>query len=206
VTSHDQVVVPDVAEPLLAFRVWRWDRGTPLALWSLNAAGPKRPTARARLRGLLAVPDGAWPTDGPLLAACDKRGKDGELLHRPPDKDCTCGVYAATDINVVAGYIRDAPVLGLVQGSGQVIPADFGWRAEHVRIAALFDIEPGFTIPRKDLHRVADAYHVPLIRPYASRPDDYRHHVRSGFASGLGDEVEAFLDGLNNDDGNGADP
>jgi hypothetical protein len=178
-----KTTIPDVAEPLLAFRVWAWDRGMPLAVWSLNAKPPKRTRARGQLRRLLTTPDGAWPTDAPLPASCSAQTKDGDS-HEPPSEKCSCGIYAATAVDIVAQYIREAPVLGLVQGSGTVIPADFGFRAERVHIACLFDIAAEFTIPRRDLQRLADAYNVPLIRPHSAKPDDYRHGVRSRFAAG----------------------
>jgi len=72
--------------------------------------------------------------------------------------------------------------MGLVQASGRVIPADNGLRAEKMRIACLFDIAPEFTIPHRDLKRLADSYGVPLVRPYSARPDEYRKDVRDGFS------------------------
>jgi hypothetical protein len=77
----------------------------------------------------------------------------------------------ANSIEVVAGYLQGAPVLGLVRGFGTVVPAEFGFRAEGVRIAALFDIDCSFTIPRRDLERLAHAYSVPLLRPISAVPD-----------------------------------
>jgi hypothetical protein len=174
---------------LLAFRVWAWDRGIPTALWSLNAKPPRRTQRRGQLRRLLATPEGAWPTDGPLVAKCDQQNKDDEP-HQPPDPKCTCGIYAASSIEVVADYIREAPVLGLVQGGGTTVPGDFGFRAKEVRIVALFDIEPEFTIPRRDLKRLADSYGVPLVRPYSAQPDEYRKDVRDGFSRFKKEEEE----------------
>jgi hypothetical protein len=148
--------IPDVAEPPLAFRVWAWDRHLPTTLWSLNAKPLKRNGARGQLRATARHARGAWPTDKPLIARYTKRGKDGKPLRRPSDKDCACGVYSANSIEVVAGYLQEAPVLGLVRGLGTVVPAEFGFRAEGVRIAALFDI---------DLR-----VHNPAPRPGAPRP------------------------------------
>jgi hypothetical protein len=39
-----------------------------------------------------------------------------------------------------------------------------------------------FTIPHRDLKRLADGYGVPLVRPYSARPDEYRKDVRDGFS------------------------
>jgi hypothetical protein len=91
-------------------------------------------------------------------------------------------------------------VIGLVKGSGKVIPADFGFRAERVRVAAFFDIDPTFTIPRRDLQRLADAYHAPLIRPISAIPIDHRFGVRTGFVEGWQQvEITDFLDGARHD-------
>jgi hypothetical protein len=76
------------------------------------------------------------------------------------------------------------------------VPAEFGFRAEGVRIAALFDIDCAFTIPRRDLERLAHAYSVPLLRPISAVPDDYRFGVRSNFAEGWQEvEITDFLGG-----------
>ena len=51
-----------------------------------------------------------------------------------PDPDCTCGIYATTDLEVVNDYLGDeAPVLGIVELGGRTIPATQGYRAEAAR-------------------------------------------------------------------------
>ncbi len=53
-----------------------------------------------------------------------------------------------------------------------------------------------FTIPRRDLERLAHAYSVPLLRPISAVPDDYRFGVRSNFAEGWQEvEITDFLGG-----------
>jgi hypothetical protein len=167
------ITVPDVAETLLGFRAWRWQ--APSSLLSVTRGSvPKR---QPRTRALLATPDGAWPNDGPLDAVCGKG-------HPAPDADCACGLYAAYKIDVIAEYVRDAPILGLVQGFGTTVPGDDGFRAEHMTIAALFAVAPEFGIPRQDLDQLADHYHVRVVVPHSATPEDYRMGVRSGFADG----------------------
>ena len=61
--------------------------------------------------------------------------------HQAADPDCTCGIYAATDISVAASYTGVGNAFGLVYGWGEhVVPADEGFRAEYARIAAIFAV------------------------------------------------------------------
>jgi hypothetical protein len=92
-------------------------------------------------------PDDAGPKpDNPygLAAECTKD-------HPAPDPDCACGIYATYDIDVIARYVREAPILGLIQGSGTTVPGDDGYRAQRATIACLFAIADEFTIARRDL-------------------------------------------------------
>jgi hypothetical protein len=182
-----EVKVPDVPESLLGFRVWRRHQPT-LTLWSVTRGDvPKR---QPRTRALLATPEGAWPNDKPLGAVCSKRDKDGKG-HRAPDPDCACGIYATYKIDVIARYVRDAPILGLVQGYGTTVPGDDGFRAEHMKIACLFAVADEFTIQRRDLDWLADHYGVPVVVPHSAAPEDYRMGVRSGFGDGWQLDFEA---------------
>jgi hypothetical protein len=63
-TDTAESTVPDVSEPLLGFRVWRWHQPT-LTLFSVTRGTvPKR---QPRMRTLLATPEGKWPPDEPLV-------------------------------------------------------------------------------------------------------------------------------------------
>jgi hypothetical protein len=178
-------------ETVLAFRVWRWHEPT-ATLSSLNA-GPM-PKRNPAMRHYLAAPEGAWPPKNeengsprPLVAKC--LSKD----HPAPDKGCSCGIYAATNLDVIAGYLSsEAPILGLVQGFGNtVIPAEWGWRAERVQVAALLEVAPEFTVSRRQLEKIGDRYGVPVVVPHSVDVEDYRHGVRSGFAPGWELDFEA---------------
>ena len=171
-----EIKVPDVPEPLVGFRCWRWYEPTLALLSVTRGTMPKR---QPRMRALLATPEGAWPHEGPLDAECDG---DHDAT---PDADCSCGIYAAYDVDVIAGYIRQAPILGLVQGFGTTVPGDDGFRAEHAKIACLFAVEPEFTIPRRQLDRLAERYGVPVVVPHSDRCEDYRHGVRIRIRRGL---------------------
>jgi hypothetical protein len=199
---------PDYPETRLAFRVWRLHRPT-RTLLSLNAPQGKTPPWIA---AALADPSGGWPQDGPggyprpLAASCDRRHKDNgkhgdgcrlcEAKHGPvPAAGCTCGIYAATDLDVINSYLSaDAPVLGVVELGGRVIPAQQGYRAAYARIAAILLIDQRLTLPRQALDGIAAEYQVPALVPHSVRPEEYRDRLRGGRS--LADEAEDYLRGL----------
>ena len=192
----DELVIPDVPESLLAFRVWHVADDD--SLWSITAqtnqhkgrTGYKN-KAVARL---LESPVGQWETD--MVAVCKRGAKVGsgksEREHgQVPDELCTCGLYAATDLDVIAGYAVPRSgewrtAVGLVQGSGQLVPAEFGWRAEKARIVAIFAVSEDFTVPHHRLWQVAERYGVPLVLPWSDEVGDYAAAVREGTLAELG--------------------
>jgi hypothetical protein len=78
------------------------------------------------------------------------------------------------------------PVLGLVQGYGQVIPglADDetlgGFRAEKAKLVCLFSISEDFTLSHRQLRKIGREYNVPVITPWSTIAEDYKPAVRSG--------------------------
>jgi hypothetical protein len=186
----EAIDVPDVAQTLLGFRAWRV-RERDLTLWSVTRGdlGPKRSPRQKRQQELLSNPDGAWPAGEPIHAVCDQLGKKvGKKAHEVPadNKGCGCGVYASYDVDVVGGYLRGAPILGLIQGWGKVVPGlpdpttIGGFRAQHAQIVCLFEIAEDFTVSRRQLRKLAERYQVPLLRPHSDVAEDYREVVRSG--------------------------
>ena len=187
-----------VPETRLALRVWGLDR-VRLTVHSLNA-----PAGRATwMASALASPEGGWPHDQPLVAVC-RRGQihDDHLPgcdpttcedHDPlPGKDCSCGIYAAKDLGVISDYLRrNAPLIGLVELGGRVIPAEQGYRARYARVAAILLVDPALTVDHGTLRRVAAAYRVPALVPHSMDPEDYRDKVTA--TSALADEAEEFL-------------
>jgi hypothetical protein len=106
------VRVPDVAGPILGWRVWRV---------SEQASGD------IRLRSVLY--DEIWEPRRELVAAC-------EHGHTAPDDGCSCGIHAARDPATVGRYLvgRNDPsdvhrVIGQVALWGWVCEGDAGWRA-----------------------------------------------------------------------------
>lgn len=185
--------IPDVAESLLGFRVWRYG-DEDLSLWSVSRGDKDNPTKTEMLLENT-TPDGYWPKRnsdlGSILEAqCIHHQDDKD--HYPPDPDCTCGIYATYDLNTIATYIKRAPVLGLVQGFGMSIPGEpdgrtlGGFRAQKARVACFFAISDDFTIPHRELRKLGKEYGVPVIVPWSTSVNDYAAAIREGTLTGLG--------------------
>ena len=160
--------IPDVAEPLLGFRSWVWD-GAHKMLTSVVRSGTP------------------WPPGKDLHAVC-MHGK-----HRAADPDCTCGIYAATDISVAAPYTGVGNAFGLVYGWGEhVVPADDGFRAEYARIAAIFAVVREVSMELPHLRRVAKLYGVPLLVPHSLDIGDYAVLLREEDGV-VGGDIDAEL-------------
>ena len=105
--------IPDYISPVVAYRVWRWSE---TGLCSLNGEQwlPDRPVeARCRV----------------APAARNVRVVDG--ADKVPDRNCTCGVYAAKNIEHLRqlGY-ADRGICGEVYLWGTVVEHALGWRAQ----------------------------------------------------------------------------
>jgi len=164
--------IPDVAEPLLGFRSWIFDR--------------KRQQLRSVVMG-----GNYWPPHRDQEAFCPKKD------HPAAYPGCSCGVYAAYDIPAAAPYTGVGNVFGLVWGFGsgqRVVPADNGFRAGFGRIAAFFLIVPEVSLPAARLRRLADAYGVPLITPHSLVVEDYRPLITAGVTN-VDEELRKLIDG-----------
>ncbi len=186
--------VPDFPQTCLALRSWQFDRAS-MAVRSLNAPQGRKASWMAKA---MASPAGNWPHGEPLAAACAlpgrKKGKkdDDEEEHGPvPAKDCSCGIYATTDLDVISGYLsRTAPVLGVVELGGRIIPATQGYRAAFARVAVILLIDEALTEPHSVLRDLAEAYRVPAVVPFSDIPEDYREVAGMPTVSA---EAEAYL-------------
>jgi hypothetical protein len=100
------VKIPDLISPIVGHRVWRWD-----------AAG------RRSLNGK------PWSPRRPLAAKCG--AGNAHDAHEPPHLDCTCGVYAAKNIEHLRqlGY-EGRGIRGEVHLWGTVVEHEVGWRAQ----------------------------------------------------------------------------
>jgi hypothetical protein len=182
----------------LALRAWQFDRAS-LSVRSLNA--PPAGRKASWLAKAMAAPEGNWPHDRALEAACSmppvavkkKKGEDdGEPDHgRIPSPHCSCGIYATTDLDVINGYLhRSSPVLGVVELGGRIIPATQGYRAAYARVAVILLLDEALTEPWPVLRELAAAYRVPAVVPISECPEDYRE--LAGLPT-IGSEAEAWL-------------
>lgn len=186
---------PDFPLTRLALRAWRFDRAG-MTVQSLNAPAAGRKASW--IAKAMASPEGTWPHDRPLAATCSlppqRKKKDDEEFreHGPvPAKDCSCGIYATTDLDIINGYLsRAAPVLGVVEMGGRVVPATQGYRAAYARLAVVLLIDGALTEPHSVLRDLADAYRVPAVVPHSVFPEDYRE--LAGLPT-LAAEAEAWL-------------
>ena len=106
--------IPDLISPIVGHRVWRWD-----------AAG---------LRSLNGKP---WPPRQPLAAKCG--AVNAHDADEPPHLECTCGVYAAKNIEHLRqlGY-EGRGIRGEVYLWGTVVEHELGWRAQFAYPKTLF--------------------------------------------------------------------
>lgn len=176
----DQVTIPDVAEPIRAYRVWTVAEGQ--LLEGANS-------------GVI------WPVDGPLIARCLNETSvsvvarafldDGDHPLRvtrhevpcPPDQVAHhvghgCGIYglahpAQAVLHVGTLLPFSQIVYGEVLLSGRYYEYSEGWRAERGHIGALWTLEhPGFrSVDRSLLDELAARYGTTVTDPPVSEHD-----------------------------------
>lgn len=191
--------VPDYPQTRLALRAWMLDRDT-LHVRSLNTPGSGRKASW--ISKAMASPEGNWPHGRPLAADCPlpprrKKDDDDEVPeHGPvPASDCSCGIYATTDLDVINSYLsRTAPVLGVVELGGRVIPASQGYRAAYARLAVILLVDDALTEPHRLLRKLADAYRVPAVVPHSARAEDFRLLTRIEKDVVTDDEMTRFFE------------
>jgi hypothetical protein len=123
--DYGGAAVPDYAEPVEAWRVWRVGNGSGAVV----------------LRSLFA--DVTWEPCVPLVARC-AAGRRSLLRpwrvtrndHAPPELDCSCGIYGVATADAARRYLDPTRflsfgdrVIGRVALWGDVVEGEFGWRA-----------------------------------------------------------------------------
>jgi hypothetical protein len=217
----DGIVIPDVPQTVLAFRTWRLSESNKLL--SINAPNLTGKAGGSPGQGVrkigwihrhLADDEGqnGWPIATPLMAQCGVRGEGAEAIPehgKIPAQECSCGIYATTELKVINQYLGNeqylgvavrGPILGIVEMGGKVIPARQGYRARYARIAGILAIDEVFSLSKSHLNQIAEMYQVPLITPHSTNPNDYRDAISQMPAvtdpSSIGDEIDQFLAGL----------
>jgi hypothetical protein len=216
--SLDGTPIPDVPQTALAFRTWRLSESNRLlSINAPNLTGKAGGSAQQGVKKIgwihrhLADEEGqnGWPIASNLVAQCGVRGASAEDIPehgKIPAKECTCGIYATTELKVINGYLGNeqymgvairGPALGIVELGGKVIPATQGYRAKFARVAAILAIDEVFSLKYPHLAQIAELYQVPLIKPFSLDPEDYREAIGQMPAvtdpSSIGDEMEQWL-------------
>lgn len=214
----DGTPIPDVPQTALAFRTWRLsDSNRLLSINAPNLTGKAGGSPQQGVRKIgwihrhLADDEGqnGWPIAAPLAAHCGVRGAGAEAIPehgKIPSKECSCGIYATTELKVINSYLGNeiymgvairGPVLGIVELGGRVIPATQGYRARYARVAGILAIDEVFSLTHARLQQIAELYQVPLIKPFSTIPEDYRAAIGQMPAitdpSSVGDELEQWL-------------
>lgn len=122
----DGIVVPDVVGEVIGYRAW-------------NVV-----TLGKLIRLSSATHGSHWPTGDWIYATCGgSLTCDGSTDGRVPGEHCSCGMYAARDLDQLRqlGYgeydNEHDVVMGEVGLVGKVIPGDQGWRAQKARVVKL---------------------------------------------------------------------
>jgi hypothetical protein len=127
--------VPDAIEPITAYRVWRTD-------------------SYGRLRSF--NHHGAWVPSRWTVARCARDGGAAPL------EGCTCGLYAAKELEDVLALAETlgetTAVVGRVELAGKVIEHDHGYRAELARVRDILPIEG----QRARIEHIARRFGVPI--------------------------------------------
>ncbi len=157
--------VPDYAEALEAWRVWR--------------VGMRQ--GRVVLQSLFA--GAVWEPGVPFVASCTGGHRSRWApwrtkpnAHTAPELECRCGIYGVQSVAAARSYLekppllcRDDRVIGRVALWGDVIEGPLGWRASHAYPTELFVpasvVAP--TGPRRrgymdEIMLALEAYRVPV--------------------------------------------
>ncbi len=108
-----------------------------------------------------------WPVGEEFRATCTVTG----IPHEIPGELCSCGVWAWYTpehlVNHWRGYNSEdcRRVTGIVSGAGVMWLHELGWRAQQVRVEAIFkDDVPEELLPTTK-REISAAYDIPVIVP-----------------------------------------
>jgi hypothetical protein len=172
-----KIHAPDYAEPILAWRVWRYTRGgllTPMVHRSQEDSWwPKRPLPARCVKGYRVL--GEW------INYAHQKHKE------VPDIDCRCGYYALRRFSSLAlQYVsgRDAIFYGVVALWGRIVEHEGGYRAQYAEPRLLFGVSDifrtwySFNFIMRDVHNLygIPVYSVPTKR-LSGTVDSARRHA-----------------------------
>ena len=102
-----------------------------------------------------------WSNDHLEAAECpvDKE-------HKPPEGNCSCGLYATYDLWLAKAYNIEESFLNvmlLVEASGKTCMHELGYRTEEMRIVAALLMNNRDNYPNIAAHQAADYFSVPIL-------------------------------------------
>jgi hypothetical protein len=141
-----QFELEPVATAYVGFRHWNVEDGRLFSIGRHPLTDVDCPSGAGALGRI------EWPVSGLTALPC----RDGPA----PAFDCSCGVYATSDLRDPGAAWRSGPhyerhMIGAVALWGRVVEHETGYRAQHARPIALLE---GY-----GAQRVADLYGVPLL-------------------------------------------
>jgi hypothetical protein len=158
--SGDQLIDGDLLSehPLVLGETLGW------RAWTVIAERTRHPRLQSATHREM-----VWPTNRWTAATCGggatcSRSSDGRI----PGESCSCGLYAASDLEHLLdlGYAaygerlgKATTVVGQVAFAGKVIPGSQGWRAEKGRIAHLY---VPFSFDAGLKKRLSEVYNAPV--------------------------------------------
>jgi hypothetical protein len=145
--------VPDYISPIVGYRVWTWDTKGLKSLCGERWHPSQSLAARCRASAVVA------PTVGRVEAVHD--------AHEPPQTNCTCGVYAAKNLEHLRhlGY-EGRGIPGEVYLWGTVVEHELGWRAQFAYPKSLVlrpDAIPSGTKEMESRLKTLAAYDVDIV-------------------------------------------
>jgi hypothetical protein len=154
----DSVAAPDFIEPIVGWRYWRLDR------------------ERARLASLTGRAE-VWPVGRAFEAVCRHAKRDARDVryqfvggykrsrHGSPEEGCTCGIYAARDLNTLRSKMLfglGLMVVGEVSLWGKIIAGTRGFRAQFAYPRRLYVVQRTVDWDQSNTIRALGIYGVPV--------------------------------------------
>jgi hypothetical protein len=126
------MIVPDAIEPIVGWRCWSLnDAGQLESL--LEGTDPWLPNQRQEAKCLSPLFSMPGETSDTEYAGLDPALGDADFLkeHQAPLESCSCGIYAARDLETLRISLSSGPIIGEVYLWGKIIPGENGYRAQY---------------------------------------------------------------------------
>jgi hypothetical protein len=128
------MIVPDAIEPIVGWRYWNLNYAWRLESLINGRDTPWRPGVRKEANccdELLSALRASLPPE--TVAELELKPEDADLFreHVAPHESCSCGIYAAKDLDTLRTVSGPGLIVGEVYLWGKVIPGELGYRAQY---------------------------------------------------------------------------